>query len=167
MDPAQFADDPNAAIDELLSAPTPITWRINPNDPDRTLDASEAERTWVELRQWVDWLIERYALDSKTVPPCWYFHGALVDELTALWGAWQIAYWPMGSSADPANWMQIFANTRVRLIDWTGRRGCRPGEHNNDRPQPPADDAEQWAHHIAADREHRTSSYTPPAHPPK
>ena len=86
-----FIADPNA-LSESLAQPIPITWRIDPADPDRTLTAADAEWLWEELRDWVEWLVERYSLDHRIVPPCWFLHGALVDELTALWGAWQVAY---------------------------------------------------------------------------
>lgn len=157
MNIEDFADDPNAAIDELLNAPGPITWRIDPADPTRTLDVATARVKWAELRVWVDWLVTRYALDHKTVPPCWYLHGALVDELTALWGAWQLAYWPAGSPGDPANWMQMFSNTRIRLSEWAGRRGCRDDDHRPDRtmthPVTPS-----WDEHVASDLEARGGS---------
>jgi hypothetical protein len=146
-----LAADPNAAIQEMLDTPAPVTWRINPNDPTRTLDADTARATWDELRDFVDWLVDRYALDHKTVPPCWYLHGALVDELTALWGAWQTAYWPYASAADPAGWMQIFANTRMRLSEWSGRRGCRPDDHRPDRQSGSVDDSYTWNTHLTCD----------------
>lgn len=144
-----FIDNPNAAFD-IPTQPRSITWRINPADPERTLDAATAEATWNELRDWVEWLVERYALDHRTVPPCWFLHGALVDELTALWGAWQVAYSPMASPADPANWMQILANTRARLAEWTARRGCRPDDHRPDKPQL-ISPIEGWDEQIAQD----------------
>lgn len=157
-----FDDDPNAAIDELLQAPTPITWRIDDADAQRTLDAATAAATWQELRRWVDWLVTRYALDHKVVPPCWYLHGAVVDELTALWGAWQLAYWPLGSAGDPANWMQIFANTRMRLTEWCGRRGCREDDHRPDRVTVFAE-LPSWNEHVTHDAGLRGS---PPQHRP-
>lgn len=156
-----FDQDPNAAIGELLQAPTPITWRIDPTDPQRTLDAATAQTQWQALREWVEWLVTRYALDHKTVPPCWYLHGAVVDELTALWGAWQLAYWPLGSSGDPVNWMQIFANTRMRLGEWCGRRGCRDGDHRPDRITVHAHDA-TWDEHVSRDCAARAGSAAQP-----
>lgn len=144
-----FIADPNA-LSESLAQPIPITWRVDPADPDRTLNATDAERLWADLRDWVEWLVERYSLDHRTVPPCWFLHGALVDELTALWGAWQVAYWPMGSAADPANWMQVFANTRARLTDWTARRGCRPDDHRPDKSAP-RPIGPSWDAHLASD----------------
>ena len=157
MNIEELVDDPNSAISEMLAAPTPITWRINADDPTRTLDADTAQAAWDDLRVFVDWLVDRYALDHKTVPPCWYRHGALVDELTALWGAWETAYWPYASAADAAGWMQVFANTRMRLNEWAGRRGCRPDDHRPDRPRELLDDQAIWADHVRADLDARRS----------
>lgn len=44
-----------------------------------------------ELGDWVGWLRRRYPLARK-IPPCWPQHPELVEELTALWLAWQAAY---------------------------------------------------------------------------
>lgn len=136
--------------------PTPVTWRIDPRDPHRTLDVVDAQRTWAELKAWVEWLVKRYCLDHKVVPPCWFHHGALVDELTALWGAWLVAYWPMGSAGDAASWMAMFAATRLRLAEWAGRRGCRPGDHRPDRDADGDDVGDEWETHVNTDLAWRT-----------
>jgi hypothetical protein len=54
----------------------PLCW-ANLDDTDLA-DAIE------ELDDWVSWLIDRYALDCRTIPPCWDKHGALIEELSAL-----------------------------------------------------------------------------------
>lgn len=46
---------------------------------------------WEELRDWVGWIRHRYPLARK-IPECWDEHPELVEELTALWLAWQAAY---------------------------------------------------------------------------
>lgn len=48
------------------------------------------EALWQELTIWVDWLIARYGLD-ELLPPCWIRHGAMVEELTALYAGWYTA----------------------------------------------------------------------------
>ena len=45
----------------------------------------------VQLRAWVAWIRHRYPL-AKRVPACWAEHPEVVEELTALWLAWQQAY---------------------------------------------------------------------------
>jgi hypothetical protein len=58
----------------------------------RYLDQEQARELWDELIDWTAWLRERYELDTK-VPPCWYRHGPVVEELTALMVAWTDAYY--------------------------------------------------------------------------
>jgi hypothetical protein len=57
-------------------APIPVCWPI--------LDDREAQARLEELADWIHWLIERYAIDYRTIPPCCGRHGALVEELSAL-----------------------------------------------------------------------------------
>ena len=62
----------------------PITWPF--------LDADKETEQLAELTNWVDWLRWRFALDHRTLPDCWAKHGAIVEELSALFTAWQASY---------------------------------------------------------------------------
>lgn len=39
---------------------------------------------WVDLRQWVDWLITEYKISKQQIPPCWYRHTDITAELYAM-----------------------------------------------------------------------------------
>lgn len=57
------------------------------------VSAAEARGLWVRLREWVDWVNGRYFSSSwESIRPCWFRHPAAVEELTALWAAWESAY---------------------------------------------------------------------------
>ena len=59
----------------------------------RHVSATEARGLWVRLREWVDWVNGRYFASSwESIRPCWFRHPAAVEELTALWAAWESAY---------------------------------------------------------------------------
>ena len=91
----------------------------------------------VELRrlgEWIGWLVARYSLDHRTIPPCWHQHGALIEELSALRSLWQACYGPDASPADPTNFHQHLGLALMRLRDWIARRDCKPGHHRNDKP---------------------------------
>lgn len=64
-------------------APTAWCWR--------DIGANAEEQLWHELGAWVGWIRARYPLARK-VPECWDKHPEIVEELTALWLAWQYAY---------------------------------------------------------------------------
>lgn len=66
----------------------------SPRDHERTrryawryLDTDEAARLWDEVTDWVWWLRDRYELGER-IPRCWYRHGPVVEEFTALMAGW-------------------------------------------------------------------------------
>lgn len=127
----------------------------------RQLDAQAAATAWVALDDWVRWFAVRYALDHRDVPPCWYAHGHLVEELSALRTAHRACFDPAASAMAPVEWHQVLAATRTRLQLWAGRTGCRPGEHRPDAPpawaiEPPtADYSGGFGGHVEADLDGR------------
>ncbi|QCB51810.1 hypothetical protein E5720_17535 [Rhodococcus sp. PAMC28707] len=64
--------------------PSRFTWRY--------LDSAQSRALWTELIDWTTWIRDRYQLDTK-IPPCWYRHGPVVEELSALMAAWTDAYY--------------------------------------------------------------------------
>jgi hypothetical protein len=120
-----------AQVDYLLErlaespalAERPVNWAA--------LDAEQASEQWTLLTAWTDWLRDRYQL-HESLPACWYTHGAMVEELTALRSAWVAAYLdPQASPADPAAWHDLLDRTRHRLHHWD-RNGCADGTHRPD-----------------------------------
>lgn len=88
-------------IEQLESAgPVPVSVSSGDAEPAayvpycwRHVSASEARGLWIRLREWVDWVNGRYFASSwKSIRPCWFRHPAAVEELTALWAAWEAAY---------------------------------------------------------------------------
>ncbi len=122
----------DADIADLLDTPAPICWRPAPDVGSPTwdvLDDATANERFADLDAWVTWLGDRYGLDRTQIPHCWAEHPPIVEELTALWGAWQIAYYPSASAASPLEWHTAFDHTRRRLRDWTSRTDCTHGRH--------------------------------------
>ena len=145
-----------AVLDALLGpalqpgpSPRPVDWA--------GLDAAAAASAWAALDAWVRWLARRYGIDHRELPPCWYAHGDLLEELSALHTAHQGAYHPAGPGTGPADWHHQLAATRTRLHASVARAGCRPGEHRPPTvpgwaadPAPP-DYTAGLASHIATD----------------
>jgi hypothetical protein len=132
-----------------LGTPTqhgPWAWRALP--PDRRYELL------TQLRDWVDWLIDRYDLRGEhcTIPPCWYAHPVAVEELTALMVAWQAAYTPEDPTPSDAlvNWHDRWLwptlhrlNTQLAL--W---RKCTAGTHQALRARPPITDPDGFLKHL-------------------
>lgn len=96
----------------------------------RYLDDEATAALMDELREWVQWLVERYELtnDRHTIERCWAEHPVAVEELTALMIAWKAEFGREGRppSAGPiawhANWLWP---TLQRVNDVAGTRQCR------------------------------------------
>jgi hypothetical protein len=126
-------------VDILLT--TRDTTTRGPDVPDSSWQAMSPARAgdvWRALIEWVDDLVDRYALD-ETIPICWYAHGAMVEELHALHIAWLGAYTGRaGQPTDRALWQELLARTLTRLRDWN-RHGCAAGTHRDDEPVEPTE----------------------------
>lgn len=134
-------------VEQMLGSPGPlaIVWS--------ELSPVEAERTWVDLGRWVRWLGARYEIDGHELPPCWWRHGALVEELTALWGSWRVAYGEGQSVAAMADWHRIFHEARLRLREWAARTGCSAHDHRGGTIPPwVADRYDEWLREFTAAR---------------
>jgi hypothetical protein len=78
--------------------------------------------------QWVDWLVTRYQL-GHVIPPCWWAHGPMVEELSALETAWRGAYGYNSVAPDSGViWHEHLARCLVRLQEWNVER-CAYGDH--------------------------------------
>lgn len=106
-----------------VGAATPVIWTAQSDD--------EQEHQLSLLTEWVDWLVDRYRLDQRTIPACWPQHGELIEELAALHLAWQAAYAKLAVGDGPLRWHEHFALARVRLAESVARSGCRGSEHRS------------------------------------
>ena len=112
---------PGPQLTQEAFPPVPLCWPA--------LTEEEREEQLDALADWTRWLVDRYALDHRTVPPCWSQHGALLEELSALRTAWLTAYAVTSTGDAPLEWHAHFAAARQRLAEWVSRIGCRSGEH--------------------------------------
>lgn len=103
--------------------PSPINWW--------KLDGEERAETLEVLGEWVPELIRRYGLRDSVVPPCWYQHEALVQELLALFqyrNQQQVQ-----ETAPPSAMLDFhyqFDLAIRRLSSWTSATGCNSAEHH-------------------------------------
>lgn len=49
----------------------------------RDLPQESMPEVWQWLRGWVDWLVEAHSVPASEIPPCWYRHQDIVEELWA------------------------------------------------------------------------------------
>lgn len=103
----------------------------------RYLDPYETQALFIELRDWVDWMVVRYNVDEY-VRPCWFRHGVAIEELTALYVAWRSTYKekPRAYSDDlTAFHDRWFWHALERLKTYRVFKSCTPIQHVDDNEQ--------------------------------
>ena len=148
-----FSGDAFGSADDITWEPQPVCWP--------RLDHDAAVGAWHGLDAWIRWCVGRYGLDHRTIPPCWYQHGALVEELSALRTGWQAAHSPTAPGNAPLEWHALFAMARQRLQDWVARSGCRPDEHREQHGTTWIDEPDAgFLAHVTGDVERRAPAHT-------
>ena len=128
-------DDPDALIAGEMSAFEPdvrygtsaplgaynVNWR-------RLTDA-DARAAWNDLRAWVEWFVLRYRVPESTVPACWWKHGHLVEELSALHISHTAAFDASDAGFGPIGWHERLSLAMPRLTRaYAG--GCSNGHRD-------------------------------------
>jgi hypothetical protein len=148
-------------LDTVITELTPPRRRQQPIQW-TTLDAEAAAATWQQLGAWVSWLVDRYAMREVPVG-CWWRHGMLIEELTALWQAWQTSYAPDADGTAPLLWHEHLDRARDRIRLRLQQQGnCISAGHHDPTPPTYPGAAEQFRAHITADVEARLAA-PPPA----
>lgn len=118
------------------------------------LGADEAALVWELLAGFVEFLNDRYGVDSATrIPPCWAEHGAVVEELTTLaFSHWQAFCSPEASITDAQSWHnRVLPTFYERLGRWLKgtRIHCDVGRHR-DTETTARGDLEAWSERVHA-----------------
>lgn len=108
----------------------------------RTLTPEDAPRAWLELRTFVEWLCTRHQIEKETVPNCWFKHGAIVEELSALHGAHNAFFFEEDSGLGPISFMERLSVAKNRLRD-VYNNGCSNG-HRDSTPRPWDREPDNW-----------------------
>jgi hypothetical protein len=109
LDPtASWSDD---QLDDIMgNGSLPVNWR--------TLRDEDAPQVWEQLQEWVRWFCTRYAIPDATIPVCWWRHGSLSEELSALRTAWLVSFDETDVGYGPIGWHERLAVALPRLRHW-------------------------------------------------
>jgi len=111
----------------------------------------EAGPAWAELRDWVEHLVDRFALETRVVPPCWYRHNTLVEALSALRDHERICFAPNASPAGAVDWFRALREIENRMSQACARTQCSINEHRPDPPRAWTTDQAPWQAFVEAD----------------
>lgn len=113
----------------------------------RTLESERAPEVWNDLGDWVDWFTNRYRLPARKIPPCWYRHGALVEELSALHTAWLVSFDRLDAGYGPIGFHERLAVALPRLASWYAGE-CHDGHTELPHVGAGASDGREWSEWI-------------------
>lgn len=100
------------------------------------LDGMERAEMLGVLAVWVPKLVRWFGLRDDTVPPCWFRHDALVQELLALYQyREQQQVLPAAPPSAMLDFQVQLQLALARLRGWVGVTGCNAREHT-DTPVP-------------------------------
>ena len=142
------SQDPFAA--ELGDLQGPTHWP--------SLLPDDARQAWADLRDWVEHLVDRFGLETRAVPPCWYQHNTVVEALSALRDQERICFAPSASAAGAVDWFLSLREIENRMSQACARTQCSINEHRLEPPRVWTTDQGPWQTFLdtdIADREQR------------
>ena len=110
-------DEDQEPVEDPPAPPAPIQWSL--------LTAEEAELEWYALNEWTHWLRKRYGLPVAVVPPFWYRHGELVEELSALHLHHLGCFHKDQDGSAPLGWHADFDAWQKRMREWVTIAGTK------------------------------------------
>lgn len=96
-----------------------------------SLNDGEYDALLTDLRIWVDALVSRFALDVRTIPPCWERHNAMVETLTALRDAERGCFVGRAPATAGLDWIRAVRDSVAYLRDQAAVTRCSTHEHRD------------------------------------
>lgn len=96
-----------------------------------SLNGPEYDALLTDLRLWVAGLVARFALDVRTIPPCWERHNAMVETLAALRDAERGCFVDRPPPSAGLEWIRAVKESVVYLRDHAAMTRCTAHEHRD------------------------------------
>jgi hypothetical protein len=117
-----------------------------------------------ELADWIGWLRTTYRIPATVIPPCWFTHPGLREDIGHLWTGWQLTRHPdAGVGMIGLDWDQRREATINRLREATAITGCTATRHQAE-PDPqvaiPASVEHLWQDHLHSQTTERVRAIT-------
>lgn len=102
-----------------------------------SLTATEREAVLADLRVWVERLADRFALDTRVVPPCWERHNGMLEALSALRDHERGSYAPDADPRAGIDWLHALREVRTVLLEQAALTQCTVQQHRDPPRRPP------------------------------
>lgn len=97
-----------------------------------SLTVNERASRGEQLREWVEQLAVRFALDSRVVPPCWQRHNAMVEALSALRDHERASFADTAAPTAAVDWLRALREVEQFLREIAGKTQCTTQVHRTD-----------------------------------
>ncbi|QGN58900.1 hypothetical protein [Nostocoides sp. HKS02] len=91
-----------------------------------------------DLRVWVERLADRFALDTRVVPPCWEAHNGMLEALSALRDHERGSYAPDADPRAGVDWLHALREVRTLLLEQAALTQCTVQQHRDPPHRPPS-----------------------------
>lgn len=128
-----------ATTTSMPPTPGPQPARRDPADqPERPgtipwelLGASDYRTALTDLGSWLAWLVPTYRIPPSVIPPCWFQHPGLIEELGHLWTGWRVTQHPdSGMGMVGLEWDGHRERATGRLREVVATAGCNGSSHS-------------------------------------
>jgi hypothetical protein len=97
-----------------------------------SLTDAEASVAMDQLREWVEALVVRFAIEPRIVPPCWHRHGAMVEILSALRDHERADYADTASPTGAMEFVRALHDCQQLLGEQVAKTQCSLNGHRDD-----------------------------------
>ena len=97
-----------------------------------SLTETERIQGFADLREWVEQLVDRFAIEIRVIPPCWYRHNGMVEALSALRDHERACYAETASPTGAVDWFRALRDIEARLIELASKTQCSAHEHRGE-----------------------------------
>ena len=116
------------------------------------LDPTTYTHQLTELADWISWLRSTYRIPATVLPPCWFTHPGLREDIGHLWTGWLLTrHADAGVGMIGLDWDQRREAAISRLREATAVAGCTATRHQAEPEPPPAMPAyakQLWQDHL-------------------
>ena len=123
------------------------------------LDPTTYTHQLTDLADWITWLRATYRIPATVIPPCWFTHPGIREDIGHLWTGWLLTRHPdAGVGMIGLDWDQRRDATISRLREATAITGCTATRHQAE-PEPtdrlPSIVNDLWQDHLNAESQDR------------
>jgi len=138
---------------EKSEQPGTIPWEL--------LGANNYRSALEDLGSWLAWLVPTYRIPPSVIPPCWFLHHGVIEELGHLWTGWRVTRHPeSGVAMVGLEWDNHRERVTGRLRELVATAGCN-GTNHSAKPGPQLNrDDELWEANLQTETNVRTTRST-------